>query len=81
MRQLMAAAAAAALMLGAGAASAQAFKDLKDNGPLTLQSQGSFYVGGRVITSAARSGRPPTEDTYAAFPTGSWTVDQMYVST
>jgi hypothetical protein len=70
---------AAALTLVAGAASAQAFKDLKSNGPLTLERQGSFYVGGRTVTSAARSGRPPSEDTYPAYPTGSWTVDQMYV--
>ena len=35
---------------------AQAFKDLKPSAPLTLQSQGSFYVGGRTIQSAAQSG-------------------------
>ena len=78
-RKLLAVTAATALALGAASASAQAFKDLKPSAPLTLQGQGSFYVGGRTITSAARSGRPPAQDAYPAYPTGTWAVDQMYV--
>jgi pimeloyl-ACP methyl ester carboxylesterase len=79
MRRLLALS-AAALALGAASASAQAFKDLKPSAPLTLQSQGSFYVGGRVIQTPARSGVKPTDDRYGDYPGGSWTVDQMYVS-
>ncbi|MGI4944987.1 MAG: esterase [Janthinobacterium lividum] len=43
------------------------------SGPLTIQSQGSFFVGGREVHSDALSTQPG----YA--PTGTITVDQMYV--
>lgn len=42
-------------------------------GPLTIESQGSFFVGGREVRSDALSTLP------AYAPSGTITVDQMYV--
>jgi hypothetical protein len=48
-------------------------QDKGSPGPLTLQSQGSFFVGGRDVTSDTLSTLP------AYAPSGTITVDQMYV--
>jgi hypothetical protein len=48
-------------------------QDKPNPGPLTLQSQGSFFIGGRDLTSDTLSTLPA----YAA--SGTITVDQMYV--
>lgn len=48
-------------------------QDKADPGPLTLQSQGSFFVGGRDVKSDTLSTLP------AYAPSGTITVDQMYV--
>jgi len=78
MRAVLALACLAAL--AAGTASAQALKDLKPRPPLTLRDQGSFFVGGRSVHTDARTGlRPGGADRYAAYPSGDWIVDQMYV--
>jgi hypothetical protein len=48
-------------------------QDKASPGPLTLQSQGSFFVGGRDVQSDTLSTLP------AYAPSGTITVDQMYV--
>ena len=48
-------------------------QDKGSPGPLTLQSQGSFFVGGRDVTSDTLSTLPA----YAS--SGTISVDQMYV--
>jgi hypothetical protein len=58
------------LLAAALPASAQ---DKAGPGPLTLQSQGSFFVGGRDVQSDTLSTLP------AYAPSGTITVDQMYV--
>ena len=63
-------------------ASAQALKDIKPRPPLTLADQGSFYVGGHKVHTAARTGGKPGSGaryTDPPFQEGEWTVDQMYV--
>jgi hypothetical protein len=73
--------AAASLALSSGA-SAQALKDVKPRPPLTLADQGSFFVGGRKVHTAARTGAKPGSGgryTDPPFQEGDWTVDQMYV--
>jgi hypothetical protein len=48
-------------------------QDKAGPGPLTLQSQGSFFVGGRDVKSDTLSTLP------AYAPSGTITIDQMYV--
>ncbi len=68
-----AAIAAFCLALGAGAAEAQDWQHAQNNinGPLTLHSQGSFFVGGQDTTSDALNSGSPSS--------GTVTTDQMYV--
>lgn len=71
----------AALLVALGTASAAAAQDGKHpkalKGPLVLEAQGSFFVGGRTVLTNALTGDP----TGGLFPPnqGSITVDQMYV--
>ena len=65
--------AACCLLTSMGAAARAAPPPRPDPGPLTLAQQGSFFVGGRDVTSDTLSTLPA----YAA--SGTITVDQMYV--
>lgn len=48
-------------------------------GPLTIQSQGSFFIGGTDEQSDGLSPPPAAGSTSTIGATGTWTVDQMYV--
>ena len=65
-----------AWLLGPGlplGASAQSASPAPQSGPLVIEQQGSFFLGGREVKSDALSNRP------AYAPSGTITVDQMYV--
>jgi hypothetical protein len=64
---------AVALLFVALVALSPASAQERSPGPLTLQSQGSFFVGGRDVQSDTLSTLP------AYLPSGTITVDQMYV--
>src|ERR687894_581523 len=73
-KRSMAARAAAALMGIAWAVPAAAQQAARPApSPLTIQEQGSFFVGGRDVRSDALSTLP------AYAPSGTITVDQVYV--
>lgn len=70
----------AALTLAPAVASAQALSDLKPSPePLVLQSQGSFFVGGRTVETQ-NAGWSEMKDLFGeSFEEGKVLVDQMYV--
>lgn len=77
---LMRKAAAVVLALAASAVSAQSLSDLKPSAePLVLQSQGSFFVGGRTVETTT-AGWSEMKDLFGeSFEEGKVLVDQMYV--
>jgi pimeloyl-ACP methyl ester carboxylesterase len=80
MLSLMRSAAFATLMLASVSASAQALSDLKPSGePLVLQSQGSFFVGGRTVETKSAGWSDMKAVFGESFEAGKVLVDQMYV--
>ena len=69
-----------ALLLGSTAASAQSLSDIEPSRePLVLQSQGSFFVGGRTVRTES-AGWGDLKDVFGeSFEAGDVVVDQMYV--
>ncbi|WP_157016631.1 alpha/beta hydrolase family protein [Mesorhizobium xinjiangense] len=69
-----------ALTFAATSASAQSLSDLKPSPePLVLQSQGSFFVGGRTVETE-NAGWSEMKDVFGqSFEAGEVLVDQMYV--
>ncbi|MBD8653953.1 hypothetical protein IFT66_22975 [Rhizobium sp. CFBP 13726] len=69
-----------ALLLGTAGASAQSLSDIKSSPePLVLQSQGSFFVGGRTVKTES-AGWGDLKDIFGeSFEAGDVVVDQMYV--
>ncbi|HEY0124070.1 MAG TPA: hypothetical protein VGC14_20380 [Rhizobium sp.] len=80
MLSLMRSAAFIALILASASASAQALSDLKPSPePLVLQSQGSFFVGGRTVETKT-AGWGDMKGVFGdSFEAGKVLVDQMYV--
>lgn len=68
------------LMFAAASASSQSLSDLKPSAePLVLQSQGSFFVGGRTVETKT-AGWSDMKDLFGeSFEAGKVVVDQMYV--
>lgn len=69
-----------ALLLNTAGASAQSLSDIKPaSEPLVLQSQGSFFVGGRTVKTES-AGWGDLKDIFGeSFEAGDVVVDQMYV--
>lgn len=69
-----------ALLLSTASASAQSLSDIKPSPePLVLQSQGSFFVGGRTVRTES-AGWGDLKDIFGeSFEAGDVVVDQMYV--
>ncbi len=69
-----------AILLGTAGASAQSLSDIKPSPePFVLQSQGSFFVGGRTVRTES-AGWGDLKDIFGeSFEAGDVVVDQMYV--
>jgi pimeloyl-ACP methyl ester carboxylesterase len=67
---------AAALLVGCTSMTQQTLPKRTLGGPLTLADQGSFFVGGRTVTTDGFQNSSPQPDFLKA---GEVTVDQMYV--